>query len=179
FGLLGIGGIYFLYGHTAAIGAMTAGFALGVSVVALFARIGGGIFTKAADIGADMVGKIDVGIPEDDPRNPGVIADNVGDNVGDVGGMSADIFESYVGALVAAIAIAATMTPEDIKHDFLGVNKDILISIPLLIGVAGLGASLVSILSMSFLKRFRPSVAFGVAELAALILTLAGFGFYL
>merc|ERR1711976_662733 len=85
------------------------GFGMGASTVALFSRVGGGIFTKSADIGSDLVGKIEKGIPEDDPRNPGVIADNVGDNVGDIAGMGSDIFESYCGSIIATIAIASSL----------------------------------------------------------------------
>ncbi|MFA9421339.1 MAG: sodium/proton-translocating pyrophosphatase, partial [Gammaproteobacteria bacterium] len=109
-GLLGLGIVYLMFsGDPETIHAIH-GFAMGASVVALFSRVGGGIFTKSADVGADLVGKIEAGIPEDDPRNPGVIADNVGDNVGDVAGMGSDIFESYCGSMIATIAIAETLT---------------------------------------------------------------------
>jgi K(+)-stimulated pyrophosphate-energized sodium pump len=115
-GLIGLGGLFVVFGLGVTTGEdlihnvhALEGFGMGGSVVALFSRVGGGIFTKSADVGADLVGKIEAGIPEDDPRNPGVIADNVGDNVGDVAGMGSDIFESYCGAMIASIAIASTM----------------------------------------------------------------------
>ena len=108
-GLVGLGGLYFYFGGDPDTARSIEGFGMGASCVALFSRVGGGIFTKSADVGADLVGKLEAGIPEDDPRNPGVIADNVGDNVGDVAGMGSDIFESYCGAMIASIAIAATL----------------------------------------------------------------------
>ncbi|MDP6380987.1 MAG: sodium-translocating pyrophosphatase, partial [Phycisphaerae bacterium] len=124
------------------------GFAMGASSVALFARVGGGIYTKSADIGADLVGKVEAGIPEDDPRNPGVIADNVGDNVGDTAGMGADLFESYVGSVIATMAIAATMG-----------NWMEYMSLPILLIACGLIASIVGIKSIDVLKRISPQSA--------------------
>ena len=108
-GLLGLGSLYLIYGQDPATAHIIHGFGMGASSVALFSRVGGGIYTKSADVGADLVGKIEAGIPEDDPRNPGVIADNVGDNVGDIAGMGSDIFESYCGSIIATIALASTL----------------------------------------------------------------------
>jgi K(+)-stimulated pyrophosphate-energized sodium pump len=147
------------------------GFAMGASSIALFARVGGGIYTKAADIGADLVGKIEAGIPEDDPRNPAVVADNVGDNVGDIAGMGADIYESYVDASVATIAIAATSTAIAETSRINGI------ALPLALAAAGLLASALGILSMRVLRRGSPALALRLVQViaAALFLVLAWF----
>lgn len=163
-GLLGVG-VFFMYFGKPETANIINGFAMGASSIALFARVGGGIYTKAADVGADLVGKVEAGIPEDDPRNPGVIADNVGDNVGDVAGMGADIFESYVGSIVATIAIAATLLPEGLallkaapEVSDVGI-KAILMGLPLVLAMIGLIASFVGIGSMKVLKQYSPAAA--------------------
>ena len=115
-GLIGLGGLFYFFQSSDHVAEIMEGFAMGASLVALFYRVGGGIFTKAADVGADLVGKVEAGIPEDDPRNPGVIADNVGDNVGDVAGMGSDIFESYCGAQIATIAIAGAISARAVEQ---------------------------------------------------------------
>jgi K(+)-stimulated pyrophosphate-energized sodium pump len=143
-GVAGIGIFYFFTKNMQIIN----GFAMGASSVALFARVGGGIYTKSADVGADLVGKVEAHIPEDDPRNPGVIADNVGDNVGDTAGMGADLFESYVGSVIASLAIGATL-PSSINH----------MSLPLLLIVAGLISSIIGVFSIGWLKNISPQSA--------------------
>ncbi len=136
-GLIGLGSLYLLFGGDPHTVETIHGFGMGASVVALFSRVGGGIYTKSADIGADLVGKLEEGIPEDGPRNPGVIADNVGDNVGDVAGMGSDIFESYCGAMIASLAIAATMHGTSFQAEMM--------LLPLLLSALGLLCSLVGI----------------------------------
>ncbi len=149
-GLLGLGFLYFLFGGNPETASVIHGFGMGASVVALFSRVGGGIFTKCADVGADLVGKVEAGIPEDDPRNPGVIADNVGDNVGDVAGMGSDIFESYCGSIIASIAIASTVSMTLIET--LGPRQSLMF-LPLALASLGLICSIAGILIVKYLAK--------------------------
>ena len=160
-GLLGLGLLYILYGSDPATASTIHGFGMGASTVALFSRVGGGIFTKSADVGADLVGKVEKDIPEDDPRNPGVIADNVGDNVGDVAGMGSDIFESYCGAIIATIAIASTMLQTDMID--LGI-RETLMSLPLVLASLGLFCSIIGILIIKILASKKGSDETNIAN---------------
>ena len=176
-GLLGISIIAFWLGNaddgTAYTGnslQYAAGFGMGASSIALFARVGGGIYTKAADVGADLVGKVEAGLPEDDPRNPGVIADNVGDNVGDVAGMGADIFESFVGSIIAAMVIAQGSTEIAALGDV-----DHYVLLPILLGFVGYVASIIGIFSMAVLKNGKdPAAALRNTTFIGAILFWAG-----
>src|SRR6056297_3903444 len=140
-GLLGLGTLYFVFGTDPETAHRIHGFGMGAGVVALFYRVGGGIFTKAADVGADLVGKVEAGIPEDDPRNPGVIADNVGDNVGDVAGMGSDLYESYVSAVAATMFLGKEV---DFSASFPGLGFENLgLNVAFLFGVLGIVASII------------------------------------
>ena len=165
-GLLGLGGLYYFFGaeHSEALH----GFAMGGSVVALFSRVGGGIFTKSADVGADLVGKIEAGIPEDDPRNPAVIADNVGDNVGDIAGMGSDIFESYCGSMIATIAIASTLSV--MALDMLGGNRSELMFLPLALASLGLVCSIIGIIFVKLSSNKSPESALRIGTIGSAVL---------
>ncbi len=174
-GLFGVGILFHYFaGDIKTIHAIE-GFAMGASSVALFSRVGGGIFTKSADVGADLVGKVEAGIPEDDPRNPGVIADNVGDNVGDVAGMGSDIFESYCGSMIACIALAASMTSATINS--LGGNQYLLQFMPLALASLGIICSLLGILTVKLFssKSAETALRYGTIGSAVLFVILSYF----
>ena len=172
-GLLGVTLLWVIFDQIAGAASATniiAGFGFGASSIALFARVGGGIYTKAADVGADLVGKVEAGIPEDDPRNPATIADNVGDNVGDVAGMGADLFESYAGSLIATISLAILVGVDN-------VSTTSLVMLPLVISAIGIIASIIG----TFLVRTKPDASmnsllwsFRIGIFGAAILALAG-----
>ncbi|MFC1561338.1 sodium-translocating pyrophosphatase [Candidatus Latescibacterota bacterium] len=157
-GLLGVSILFNIF-NSPAEAAVINGFAMGASSIALFARIGGGIYTKAADVGADLVGKVEAGIPEDDPRNPATIADNVGDNVGDIAGLGADIFESYVGSIIATLAIAATVTASMHFGDVISQSRVVFMQLPIQIVMLGLIASVIGVFSILVLKNIGPASA--------------------
>ena len=176
-GILGVGLAFCLLPERTAATYLT-GFGLGASSMALFGRVGGGIYTKAADVGADLVGKVEAGIPEDDPRNPAVIADNVGDNVGDIAGMGSDLFESYVGSIISAITLA-------FASGFLYKGKEALGALfPLIISATGILASIIGILAVKGGKKANPSralnlgtyVSAAIAAIVSLILSKYFFG---
>jgi K(+)-stimulated pyrophosphate-energized sodium pump len=167
-GLLGVALIYAITGNAD----ILFGFSLGASSIALFARVGGGIYTKAADVGADLVGKVEAGIPEDDPRNPATIADNVGDNVGDVAGMGADLFESYVGSLISAITLGVVFAGEGAG----AFNSYVLF--PILISAVGLIASIIGTLFVRGKEGGNPQTALNIGTyVSAIIVIIVAFIF--
>ena len=187
-GLIGLGGLFAVFKDHKEVAEIMEGFAMGASLVALFYRVGGGIFTKAADVGADLVGKVEAGIPEDDPRNPGVIADNVGDNVGDVAGMGSDIFESYCNAQIATVAIAAAVgvraaaEAADAKAvafmEKLGTTPGKegmlqLMQLPLLLTSVGLLCSILGILIVRSMAGKNPAEALRFGTIGSAILYIA------
>ncbi|MCO7226428.1 sodium-translocating pyrophosphatase [Pleionea sp. CnH1-48] len=172
-GLLGLGGLYLLFGADPEHAEAIHGFGMGASTVALFSRVGGGIFTKSADVGADLVGKVEAGIPEDDPRNPGVIADNVGDNVGDVAGMGSDIFESYCGSMIATIAIASAMSVATVAELSPGATSaEKLMFLPLALASVGLICSILGIILVKFMSASEPAKALRFGTIGATVLLI-------
>ncbi len=170
-GLLGLATIFYLFSHQQNFVQLLTAFSLGASLVAFFARVGGGIFTKSADVGADLVGKVEAGIPEDDPRNPAVIADNVGDCVGDTAGMGADIYESYVGAMVASVILAVTTYAS--SSSYLAY-----LSLPLVLAFCGLIGSVLG-LGSNLILRANPAAMLRNATYVAIVGFLILSGSYL
>ena len=165
-GCLGVSALYFITGDAD----VMFGFSLGASSIALFARVGGGIYTKAADVGADLVGKVEAGIPEDDPRNPATIADNVGDNVGDVAGMGADLFESYVGSLISAITLGVVYASTALGADAGAFNNYVLY--PILIAAVGLIASIIGTLFVRGKEGGNPQTALNIGTYVSAIIVI-------
>jgi K(+)-stimulated pyrophosphate-energized sodium pump len=175
-GILGLGGLFYLFGNhfgafetQASLGvtlSVLTGFSFGASSIALFARVGGGIYTKAADVGADLVGKVEAGIPEDHPLNPATIADNVGDNVGDVAGMGADLFESYVGSMIGTMVLGAAMVAGATSFtDFLGGLSPIIL--PLILGAIGIVTSIFGTFLVKVKDGGDPQKALNTGEFVA------------
>ena len=177
-GLLGLGSLFAIYSGDEHLPEILEGFAMGASLVALFYRVGGGIFTKAADVGTDLVGKVEAGIPEDDPRNPGVIADNVGDNVGDVAGMGSDIFESYCGAQIATVAIAAAAAASGAGYAAsMGADANLLMQLPLILTTVGIVCSVLGILMVNLFADKDPAKSLRIGTIgAAVLFIIASFG---
>jgi K(+)-stimulated pyrophosphate-energized sodium pump len=173
-GILGISILFVVYNtlygdtwSTKKILEVLVGFSLGAESLALFARVGGGIYTKAADVGADLVGKVEAGIPEDDPRNPAVIADNVGDNVGDVAGMGADLFGSYVSTIIATMLLGLTVSP--MSNEIMGVNPAVIL--PVIIAAAGLLLSIVASYFVKVSETGNPQTSLNIGNFGAVLLT--------
>ncbi|WP_077390748.1 sodium-translocating pyrophosphatase [Mobilibacterium timonense] len=174
-GLFGLG-VVFVVLDMATIQECVTSFGLGASSMALFGRVGGGIYTKAADVGADLVGKVEAGIPEDDPRNPAVIADNVGDNVGDVAGMGSDLFESYVGSIISAVTLAAVaVDASGIQGTFSARTAAIF---PLIISALGIVASVIGVLSVRGSEKVSPAKSMNVGTYVGGIIVIVGSLFF-
>lgn len=180
-GVMGLGGLFIVYEQVFGFGGADAtakvlnvlsGFSLGASSIALFARVGGGIYTKAADVGADLVGKVEAGIPEDHPLNPATIADNVGDNVGDVAGMGADLFESYVGAILGSMVLGAVFVPALVGVDsFSGLS---LVLLPLALAAVGVIVSIIGTFFVRVGEKGNPQTALNVGQIVSSVLMLVG-----
>ena len=174
-GILGLGGLFIYYTNhfgsdihsMKTVLNVISGFSLGASSIALFARVGGGIYTKAADVGADLVGKVEAGIPEDHPLNPATIADNVGDNVGDVAGMGADLFESYVGSIVGSMVLGASIYATGITN---GLN---FVLLPLFIAGSGIIVSVIGTFMVSVKEGGDPQKALNIGEFGSSAIMVA------